>query len=140
MVLSGSARQLLPGLVAGSALIQPDNIHRIQFDSLDLRLLAARRACLIWADHVRKRRQSWVILEVRIDGILHRSILLEIVLVYNRILLCDLFLVRTRTALEVCLLVALLDSEEHVVAIATELHLRACLEGRMELFRFSSAR
>jgi len=121
--LGRSACQLLPGLVTDRALIQPHNIHRIQLNAFDVGRSAAGRARLVWAHHIRKRGQSWVIFQVGINRILHRSILLEIVLVHNRILLCDLYFVRTRPALSKCPFVLLNDVVEHVVALTAELHL-----------------
>jgi hypothetical protein len=69
-------------------------------------------------------------LKIRVDGILGRRILLKVVFVHNRILLCDLFFVRTRPALEKGLLVALLNVIEEIVALLTELHL--CLQQKEE--------
>jgi hypothetical protein len=68
------------------------------------------------------------VLQIRIDRILYRSILLEIVLVDNGILLGDRFLIGTRPALEIRLLVPLLDGIEHVVAMLAELHCVTCLD------------
>ncbi len=107
--LSGPASKLLPSRVARDTLIEPHNIHRIQFDALDVGRLAMSGTCVIGADQIGKGWESRIVLEIRIDGILRRRILLKVVFVHNRILLCYLFFVRTRPALEIRLLVTLLN-------------------------------
>ena len=124
--LRRSACKLLPSGVASDALVEPHDIDCIQFNALDVGGLSTSGTSLVGADQICKGRKRWVVFQIRIDGILGRRILLKVVFVHNRILLCDLFFVRTRPALEKCLLVTLLNVVEEIVALLTELHL--CLQ------------
>lgn len=129
MGLSRPTCELLPSGVAGDTLVKPHHIHRIQFNALDVRGLSTSGTGIIRANQICKGRKSRIVLEIRIDGILSRRILLKVVFVHNRILLCDLFLVRTRPALEKGLLVTLLNVVEEIIALLTELHLCLHQEG-----------
>lgn len=60
--------------------------------------------------------------QVRIDGVLNRCVLVEVVLVDDGVRLCDLLFIRAGPAFQVSLLLALLDRVEKVVALLTELH------------------
>ena len=79
-------------------------------------------ARVIRADHSREPRQSGVMLQIRVDRVLHRCILVELVLVDNGIRLGDFLFIGTGASLEIRLLVPLLDGVEKVIALATELH------------------
>lgn len=92
--------------------------------------MPASRALVIRTNHVGKGRQSRIILDIRIDGILDRRVLSKIVFINNGSALCDLFTLLTVTAFEESAAFLPHDRVKHVVAIGTELH-DACVSARI---------
>jgi len=118
--LSRPPCKLLPSGLAFDTLVEPKDILCIELDALDVGFLAAGRALVVGTHKIRKCGQSWIINDVFVNGVLYSSILLEIVLVDNRILFGHLLFIGTRTALAKGLLVSLLDAVEEVVAVLAE--------------------
>jgi hypothetical protein len=75
-------------------LVEPDNIDSVKLDPYDIAILTTCRTPLIRANHIAEARKGWVIFQIRIDGILYRCVLVEVMFIDDGVRLRDLLFIR----------------------------------------------